>query len=120
MGRGTTANKKIGCRINNGGILIKKYNLLEIIKNIDNIDLSLSICIPKISSSITSGTECLLVTEDEFEEESDIVGEFNYLCGVHVIQDILENLREQKRNFNNAEALQAVYFYINNDAFIVL
>lgn len=98
----------------------KICTLLELIRNLDSIDPKFSVCIAKESYNFFPDSQFLLVTEEEFEDDEESVGNFRYICDVYTIQDVLENLRQQKSEFNDIDALEAIEFYIKNDAFIVL
>src|SRR4051812_8064603 len=72
---------------------------------------------------VSSSTRCAVLTVDDLSD-AEGTPEFaqaqgmSYLVTVHQAQDVLENAREQKRNLTSDEMVQALEFYLSNDAFI--
>lgn len=97
--------------------LIKSFQ--EILNDLDVFDSSLSLMMGKDEKNIMQDTKCLIL-EDENVEKEEKENKFKYLCGIHTLQDIKENLIEQKPNFLIQDILEAVNFYIENDSFIDL
>ena len=62
--------------------------------------------------------ECLIVSEDEIEDDSVPIDDFHYILGVYTLIDIVENLKGQKSNFSYEEALHSLKYYLKNDSFM--
>jgi hypothetical protein len=61
-------------------------------------------------------SRCLLV----LDEESDFFEGFNYVFGIYIVKDIIDNLYQQKARYNEQELFSAIKFYYDNDCFINL
>lgn len=90
-------------------ILLKK-----LIENAARYDEGLIISFNK---NMTLNDKCVLFKEEEIKGTSII---FNITLSMAEFNDILKNLELQKPNFTKQEALGAIKFYLNNDAFISL
>lgn len=95
---------------------MKQIVLEQLISTSNKYDEGLNV-IFKEHQNISLKSVCLLVSEEELENMPEI---FNLILGLDIFNDILENLHLQKPKYTKAEALEAIIFYINNDAFIEL
>jgi hypothetical protein len=98
-----------------------KSTISNLINTIDEIDETLNIYLPKHVDMLNMDTPCLLVTSDTELDEMIIDNEcFNYVLGVYSIKDVFENLKQQLNDPTDEQRLEAINFYINNDAYVKL
>ena len=90
---------------------MQQLTLREVIKNIDRYDEALTVSF--FCKQISAQSICMLVTDEEID-----IYKNNINIGLYIIQDVLDNLRIQKENYTEQEAINAINFYIQNDAFI--
>ena len=91
---------------------MEKMTLRNIINNINKYNDAINIMLPRKDMSLDS--ICMMIDNDDIEDE------INVAIGLYVLKDILDNLRQQRINFNDDQALEAIQFYLQNDAFIEL
>lgn len=70
------------------------------------------------SSGINADEEVLIVNEDAYTIPDETIGGFQYKLGLHQVQDIIENLRMQIEKPTTENYIDAIDYYIKNDAFI--
>jgi hypothetical protein len=80
--------------------------------------------IPVMIEELTLDTLCLALREDfdEFDEYTEQLksgGLHDFLSSAQ-LEDIVENLRQQKLDYTDSELITAVKYYWKNDAFIDL
>jgi hypothetical protein len=73
--------------------------------------------IPKEISSLSLNTECMLTNGEEIENNNLLRKEYNSSINIDDIEDILNNLRQQVKSPTIEQKLQALNYYIENDAF---
>ena len=54
------------------------------------------------------------------EEDSENEKSFKYCLSISSLQDIVNNLKQQTESPNTTQALEALEYYLNNDAFITI
>jgi hypothetical protein len=91
---------------------MKKLTLKHLLAVAKKFDENLTIILP---TRLSLDRFCILVTEEELNPQV-----IHLTLSLDVFNDILENLRLQKPDYTNDEALEAIIFYINHDAFIEL
>lgn len=62
----------------------------------------------------------LLIYEDEYILPPETMEGFQYKMGIFQLRDIIENLKMQKEKPNTEDYIEAINYYIDNDAFIDL
>jgi hypothetical protein len=80
------------------------------------------------SSAVISMSSLILIIDDDEEDERDENDEPTYppskgyksFLSVADLQSIKSNLAQQKPNYINSELLEAVKFYYENDAFVLV
>ena len=92
--------------------------LSNLFQNLSEIDEYSNVCIEIENLDYLDGsTKCILLSDEELEKE-DITGKFSYVIGIDMIQDILENLKQQINCFTEKESIKAFNFFLTHDAFI--
>lgn len=90
---------------------MRKIEIDKLIEAINRYDETLFITFKK--GKLLSNSICFLNSEDEIIEDKE-----NVVIGLYQLRDIIENLRLQKANFSLDEVIEALNFYLENDAFI--
>lgn len=111
--------------------MVKKFTIKRLIMDVesDKIDESFYwLMIPKDLVECSEETPCILATseecedcEDEYEEPHDngsLTNQYITTIGIDTIREIFANLRDQIKNPSIDQKLDALIFYLNNDAFI--
>jgi hypothetical protein len=80
--------------------------------------------IPTMFEELTLDTLCLALRDDfdefdEYAEQLESGGLRGFLSSAQ-LEDIVENLRQQKSDYTDSELIAAVKYYWQNDAFIDL
>ena len=101
--------------------MTKNIIVKDLLENIDKIDENLNVFFPK-NKNITKDTQSILLTDKELEEidemHDNVFDNKYYGIGVDVLKDIIENLNQQVEHPTENRKLEALIFYIDNDAFI--
>jgi hypothetical protein len=68
-------------------------------------------------------SDCAVLNSDDLETDEEdpkfaLENGLIYALGIHDVQDIVINAKEQNLNCTGEDLLQAFLFYYNNDAFI--
>jgi len=93
----------------------------KLINNINNIDWRFDVYLPKNRDKLEINTPCLLVRyedEESLEDEKYIDSIYTYSLQIEDVKSIVENLNEQIKDPTMDQILEAIEFYIENDAFI--
>lgn len=94
---------------------IIELKVIDIINNIEELDENYDIYTKTKIKTISLDDIVVLSNEENFQI---IYKNLYYLCGIYTFKDIISNLSLQKENYNFADALNAVNFYLLNDSFI--
>lgn len=97
--------------------MAKKLLFSELLGKLDTLNESLYFCLPHSLNFVDLNTECLLLDDQEMEDQSKF-GEFDCYGGLDFVKDIIDNLKQQVGKFDTKQAISAIDFYIKNDAFI--
>lgn len=111
--------------------MVKKFTVKKLLQDIqgNKIDEALYwLMIPTEEVNWSEDTPCMLATDEECEECEGEYGEIDhnatlsikYIVTINVdtIREILGNLGQQIKEPTMEQELDALIFYINNDAFI--
>lgn len=71
------------------------------------------------SNEISPNEEILIVYEDKYTIPDEDIDGFKYQLGLDQVQDIIENLTMQIENPTLEDCIEAVNYYIKNDAFVM-
>jgi len=85
--------------------------LKDLIKSLGKYNETLNVSFE--CKQINSECKCVLMTDEELDKYDS-----SFTIGLYAITDILENLRLQKEDYSEGEAINAINFYLQNDAFI--
>lgn len=85
----------------------------DLINNLEKYDEKLNVLI--FSEKVNPQSKCILIPDKEIEKYENYT-----IIGLYEIKDILENLMLQRAKFTEQEVIDAINFYIQHDAFMVL
>lgn len=93
--------------------------LLEIIRQIESLDESSSICISGDLKLLKLDSKCFLASDKEIDGHF-LPEEYSFFIGLYSVKDIIFNLKEQTNEITENKILAAINFFIENDAFVQL
>ena len=101
-------------------------DLESVLEQIDSLNWELETYIP--DKSVVAKETRVLVIDDEAEERRDEIGEplhpaeigFKPFLSVADLQDVKDNLIKQKPSATVINLIQAIRYYLDNDAFICI
>ena len=97
--------------------MANSLSVLELIKRYSRLDEKLNVCFVEDINLLSLDSNCLIMEDSEVDEQ--LLN--NNLCiGLDAVSDVFDNLDQQQSNHSKEEALEALKFYLINDAFIEL
>lgn len=99
------------------------YKLSQVLESAEKFPDASDLFLPK-AEQLSPNTKCAVLLEDpeefDFTEETLLFAEQNsltYNIGIQIVQDVVSNARMQKVDVNAEELVQALEYYLDNDAF---
>jgi hypothetical protein len=94
----------------------------NVLENVDEIDETLNIYFPREIDVLKFDTISVLLSDEELaeiDEKDDTEFDTKYYgVGMDLVKDIMDNLNQQLKNSTLEQKLEALNFYLDNDAFI--
>jgi|GEM_PF-3358893 len=100
----------------------KNILVFNVLANVDEIDETLNIYFPREIDILKLDTISVLLSDEELaeiDEKDDTEFDSKYYgVGMNVVKDIIDNLNQQLKTSTLEQKLEALNFYLDNDAFI--
>ena len=93
-------------------------SILELINKYSTFNENVNVCFSEDIHSLKLDSNCFIKEDQEVDEQ--LITDSSICIGLYIVSDILDNLVQQSPTYTAQEALEALVFYIKNDAFIVL
>lgn len=104
---------------------MRRMLLRDLIGGCDSLDWRSELYLPRLSERWAETTPCVVLEEDEEEtnqEAADYIAKngLTYVLSVQAVQDVMANARSQEPKVALSKLLEALVYYFENDAFLVL
>lgn len=97
--------------------------LVDVLRNIESFEWSKALFLPE-DEIWGNDTKCMILDPNDVEDDevpqTALENGLCYALDVQLIQAIVQNISEQKKDFTDEDLLEAFLYYYDNDAYIEL
>lgn len=102
---------------------IEMKKLVDVLRNIESFEWSKALFLPE-DEIWGNDTKCMILDPNDVEDDevpqTALENGLCYALDVQLIQAIVQNISEQKKDFTDEDLLEAFLYYYDNDAYIEL
>ena len=91
--------------------------MLDFINRLSTFDENSNVWFDKEKLPLNFDDNCIIATDEEIEEFLSS-GRLGCFLGIYQANDIVENVCQQDETYSSQQILEAINFYLQNDAFI--